>query len=209
VSETGNDSSVRPPRAGRTRRAAVRAGIAAVAAGAAAFGAGRALAPRIVDRPLPNFGERRPAGAKVKFVVLHYTQTETLAQALGILRDPESEVSSHYVVDRDGTVYRLVPEDKRAWHAGVGSWRGEDDVNSVSVGVEIVNAGPPDPFPDKQMRAVVALCRDIASRHPGVEFIGHSDSAPGRKVDPGPLFPWSRLAEAGLPNPHAGGDRRF
>ena len=123
-------------------------------------------------------------------------------KALDILRDPAREVSSHYVVDRDGDVYRLVAEDKRAWHAGVGSWRGEDDVNSVSIGVEIVNAGPPDPFPERQMRAVLALCRDLAARHPGVEFVGHSDVAPDRKVDPGPLFPWSRLAEAGLPNPH-------
>ena len=160
------------------------------------------MGPRIVDLPSPNFGERRPAGAKVKFVVLHYTATETLAQALDILRDPAREVSAHYVVDRDGDVYRLVAEDKRAWHAGVGSWRGEDDVNSVSIGIEIVNAGPPEPYPERQMRAVVALCRELAARHPGVEFIGHSDVAPDRKVDPGPLFPWERIAEAGLPNPH-------
>ncbi len=158
---------------------------------------------RAKDLPSPNFGERRPAGAKALCVVLHYTETRTLAQALGILRDPACEVSSHYVVDRDGDVYRLVAEDKRAWHAGVGSWRGETDVNSVSIGIEIVNAGPPEPYPDAQMRAVVALCRDIAARHPGVEFVGHSDVAPGRKVDPGPLFPWARLAAAGLPNPHA------
>lgn len=192
------------PTAGRARRGrrALRAGIAIAAAGATAFAVGRALGPRIVDLPSPNFGERRPAGAKVRFVVLHYTATETLAQALDILRDPAREVSSHYVVDRDGGVYRLVAEDKRAWHAGAGSWRGEDDVNSVSIGVEIVNAGPPDPFPERQMRAVLALCRDLAARHPGVEFVGHSDVAPDRKVDPGPLFPWSRLAEAGLPNPH-------
>lgn len=194
-----SSSSDRP----RRGRRALRAGIAIAAVGAAAFAVGRTLCARVVDLPSPNFGERRPAGAKVKFVVLHYTQTETLAQALDILRDPAREVSSHYVVDRDGDVYRLVAEDKRAWHAGVGSWRGEDDVNSVSIGIEIVNDGPPEPYPEKQMRAVVALCRDLAARYPGVEFVGHSDVAPARKVDPGPLFPWERLAEAGLPNPHA------
>ena len=193
-----SSSSDRP----RRGRRALRAGIAIAAVGAAAFAVGRTLCARVVDLPSPNFGERRPAGAKVKFVVLHYTQTETLAQALDILRDPSREVSSHYVVDRDGDVYRLVAEDKRAWHAGVGSWRGEDDVNSVSIGIEIVNDGPPEPYPERQMRAVVALCRNLAARYPGVEFVGHSDVAPGRKVDPGPLFPWERLAEAGLPNPH-------
>lgn len=193
-----SSSSDRP----RRGRRALRAGIAIAAVGAAAFAVGRTSCARVVDLPSPNFGERRPAGAKVKFVVLHYTQTETLAQALDILRDPAREVSSHYVVDRDGDVYRLVAEDKRAWHAGVGSWRGEDDVNSVSIGIEIVNDGPPEPYPEKQMRAVVALCRDLAARYPGVEFVGHSDVAPARKVDPGPLFPWERLAEAGLPNPH-------
>ena len=187
----------------RRGRRALCAGIAIAAAGAAAFAVGRASCARVVDLPSPNFGERRPAGAKVKFVVLHYTQTETLAQALDTLRDPAREVSSHYVVDRDGDVYRLVAEDKRAWHAGVGSWRGEDDVNSVSIGIEIVNAGPPEPYPEKQIQAVVSLCRDLAARYPGVEFVGHSDVAPGRKVDPGQLFPWARLAEAGLPNPHA------
>lgn len=202
--DVAEPSSDRP----RRGRRAIRAGIAIAAVGAAAFAAGRALAPRIVDLPSPNFGERRPAGAKVKFVVLHYTATDTLAQALDILRDPAREVSAHYVVDRDGRVYRLVAEDKRAWHAGVGSWRGEDDVNSVSIGIEIVNAGPPDPFPERQMRAVVALCRDLAARYPGVEFVGHSDVAPDRKVDPGPLFPWARLAEAGLPNPHVFVSRR-
>ena len=129
-----SSSSDRP----RRGRRALRAGIAIAAVGAAAFAVGRASCARVVDLPSPNFGERRPAGAKVKFVVLHYTQTETLAQALDILRDPAREVSSHYVVDRDGDVYRLVAEDKRAWHAGVGSWRGEDDVNSVSIGIEIV-----------------------------------------------------------------------
>lgn len=193
-----SSSSDRP----RRGRRALRAGVAIAAVGAAAFAVGRTSCARVVDLPSPNFGERRPAGAKVKFVVLHYTQTETLAQALDILRDPAREVSSHYVVDRDGGVYRLVAEDKRAWHAGVGSWRGEDDVNSVSIGIEIVNDGPPEPYPEKQMRAVVALCRDLAARYPGVEFVGHSDVAPARKVDPGPLFPWERLAEAGLPNPH-------
>lgn len=136
-------------------------------------------------------------------IVLHYTGMETGAAALERLRDPASEVSAHYVVEEDGRIFQLVPEDRRAWHAGKSFWDGETDVNSASIGIEIVNGGHDfgsPAFPDAQIEAVIALCRDIAQRH-GIEpqnVLAHSDIAPGRKADPGELFPWAKLAAAGI-----------
>lgn len=135
--------------------------------------------------------------------MLHYTGMETAEAALARLCDPAAQVSAHYTVDEDGTVYRHVAEDKRAWHAGVSYWRGERDVNGASVGVEIVNPGHEfgyRPFPKAQMDAVLALCRDVISRHPipAVNVVGHSDVAPARKQDPGELFDWKWLAENGV-----------
>lgn len=153
---------------------------------------------RIRDVPSPNFGPRR-GGRRPGLVVLHYTAMETAAAALERLCDPAAEVSAHYLVDLDGTVFRLVPENMRAWHAGAGSWRGQGDVNSRSIGVELQNRGD-HPFPAAQMRALEALLRDILCRWDiapeGV--IGHADMAPGRKRDPGPRFDWRRLAREGL-----------
>lgn len=155
----------------------------------------------ISDAPSPNFDDRGDLPADI--LVLHYTGMETGEAALARLRDPEARVSSHYFVEEDGAVSRLVAEDKRAWHAGIGCWKGVKDVNARSIGVEIVNGGHdyglPD-FPEAQIEAVIALCQDILKRHPipASHVIAHSDLAPGRKQDPGEKFPWERLADAGI-----------
>ena len=145
----------------------------------------------------PNHGDRR--GERVELIVLHYTGMADGASARTRLCDPAAEVSAHWLVHEDGRTEALVPEDRRAWHAGAGSWQGRADVNSRSVGVEIVNTGAA-PFPVAQMDAVVALVGSIAARHGlgPAAVIGHSDMAPGRKADPGPRFDWQRLARAGL-----------
>lgn len=135
-------------------------------------------------------------------ILLHYTGMQTGEAALERLRDPEAKVSSHYLVEEDGRVFRLVPEERRARHAGVSFWRGVEDNNGRSVGIEIVNAGHEwgyRAFPEAQIASVLALCDDIKSRWtvPDVNVVGHSDVAPLRKEDPGELFPWKRFAEAG------------
>jgi N-acetylmuramoyl-L-alanine amidase len=147
----------------------------------------------IVDRPSPNQSERN--GQSVQFIVLHYTAMKTAEAAIERLCDPASQVSSHYVVDEAGVIYRLVPEDKKAWHAGVSHWDGKTDLNVSSVGIEIANPGNVD-FPRAQMDAVLALSLDIARRHKVRPFyvVGHSDIAPDRKQDPGELFDWQYLA---------------
>ena len=155
-----------------------------------------------VDRPSPNFNDR-PLDKPVDILLLHYTGMKTAEEAIDRLCDPAARVSAHYTVDEDGTVFAHVPEDKRAWHAGVSYWAGETDINGVSVGVEIVNPGHEfgyRPFPDAQIAAVTELCRGIIARHPipHHRVLGHSDVAPGRKQDPGELFPWADLAAAGI-----------
>ena len=136
-------------------------------------------------------------------LLLHYTGMPDGSEALRKLCDPGREVSAHYFVGVDGRVLQLVPEARRAWHAGVASWRGEDDVNSLSIGVEIDNPGHDGgmpPFAEPQIAAVIALCRDIVARWaiPAERVLGHSDVAPLRKLDPGEAFPWARLAAAGV-----------
>jgi N-acetylmuramoyl-L-alanine amidase len=123
--------------------------------------------------------------------------------ALARLCDPEAKVSAHYCIEEDGRIWRLVPEERRAWHAGLSSWRGLSDINSRSIGVELVNPGHEfgyRPFPDPQMESLLELARDILARRPipSGQVLGHSDVAPLRKCDPGELFPWRRLAEAGI-----------
>jgi N-acetylmuramoyl-L-alanine amidase len=155
-----------------------------------------------VVAPSPNFGERRGITAP-DLLILHYTGTKTAEEALARLRDPAAEVSSHYLVFEDGRVAQLVPEARRAWHAGVSSWEGTSDINSRSVGIEIANPGHefgyPD-FPQKQIKAVIALCQDIVARYRirADRVLAHSDVAPGRKQDPGEKFPWRQLHKAGV-----------
>ena len=152
--------------------------------------------------PSPNHGERA-RGAPIDMVVLHYTGMPTAEEALQRLCDPRSEVSAHYLVHQDGTILQCVPEARRAWHAGRSFWKGETDINSRSVGIEIVNPGHEhgyQPFPEAQIEAVTALARDVCDRHnihPWM-VLAHSDIAPDRKQDPGELFPWKRLAEKGI-----------
>ena len=151
------------------------------------------------DAPSPNFNARR---APPDMLVLHYTGMQTVEAAVSRLCDPAAEVSAHYVVDEDGSVLRLVPEERRAWHAGRGVWQGETDINAASVGVEIVNPGHEfgyRDFPEVQITALIALIADIRSRWSiaDARIVGHSDTAPDRKQDPGELFPWKSLAEAG------------
>ena len=153
-------------------------------------------------RVSPNFGPRREVSAP-DMIVLHYTGMETGPAAEAWLCDPASEVSSHYLVHEDGRIVQMVRESDRAWHAGKSSWRGWADINSRSVGIEVVNPGHSlgyPPFPRRQIDAVIALCAGIVARHriPAERVLAHSDVAPGRKVDPGERFPWKRLAEAGI-----------
>ncbi len=154
----------------------------------------------MIALPSPNVDER---DADVEFLVLHYTGMPDAQSAIDLLRSPEAKVSSHYVVDEDGAVYCLVPEEKRAWHAGISYWRGQRMLNGASVGIEIVNPGHEwgyRPFPAAQMEAVRELCLGILSRHPisARNVVAHSDIAPNRKQDPGELFDWKGLAMAGI-----------
>jgi N-acetylmuramoyl-L-alanine amidase len=150
----------------------------------------------------PNFDARRE-GRPVDMLVFHYTGMANRDDALDRLSDPAAKVSAHYVIDEDGTVTALVAESERAWHAGVACWRGVEDVNGASIGIELVNPGHEfgyRPFPEAQMAACEALGTDILSRWPipARNVVGHSDVAPGRKTDPGELFDWARLAAAGI-----------
>lgn len=152
-----------------------------------------------IEAPSPNFEPRK---TPPDMIVLHYTGMPTGEGALARLRDPEARVSSHYLVEEDGRVFRLVPEERRAWHAGLSSWKGETDINGRSIGIEIVNPGHEfgyRPFPEAQVAAVIELVSDIRTRWKVEDgyIVGHSDVAPDRKDDPGELFPWKRLAEAG------------
>lgn len=151
----------------------------------------------IIDRPSPNYGDRR--GWPVELIVLHYTAMTDAEAAIERLCDPETEVSAHYLIARNGALYRLVDEDKRAWHAGSGRWAGRDDVNSRSIGIELDNDGTA-PFDEALMTTLEALLSDLLERHAlhPKAVIGHSDLAPDRKSDPGPRFDWSRLAEKHL-----------
>ncbi|WP_019643675.1 N-acetylmuramoyl-L-alanine amidase [Novispirillum itersonii] len=171
-----------------------------------------AALPGLTVVPSPNHGPRA-AGAVVDLLVLHYTGMPDGPAALLRMCQAEAQVSAHYMVEEDGTVFQLVPEARRAWHAGVACWRGRADVNSHSIGIEIVNPGHEfgyRPFPAVQMQAVTALCRDILSRHPAISpggVVAHADVAPARKEDPGELFDWRFLAAQGVglfPSPGEG-----
>jgi N-acetylmuramoyl-L-alanine amidase len=153
-------------------------------------------------RPSPNYGPRKD-GAAVDMLILHYTGMVSAAAALDRLCDPAAQVSAHYLVEEDGTIWQLVDEGRRAWHAGRAFWAGEHDVNSRSIGIELANPGHEfgyRPFPEVQITALEALARGILARHPipARRVLGHADVAPQRKQDPGELFPWERLARAGI-----------
>lgn len=152
--------------------------------------------------PSPNHDERAGEGVP-DILLLHYTGMASGTAALQRLRDPQARVSSHYVVEEDGRIFQLVPEERRAWHAGAGSWMGRADINSRSIGIEIVNPGHEHgyrAFPPDQIAAVIELCGDCVERRQIVPqlVLAHSDIAPDRKQDPGELFPWDQLFQAGI-----------
>jgi N-acetylmuramoyl-L-alanine amidase len=154
-----------------------------------------------VKRPSPNHDDR--GGAPIDMLVLHYTGMTSGAAALERLCDAQARVSAHYTIDEDGTVYRHVPEDRRAWHAGVSHWAGVSNVNARSIGIELVNPGHEygyRAFPDVQVASLIRLSQGIVMRHPIAtsQVLAHSDVAPARKEDPGELFPWEKLAAAGI-----------
>ena len=156
----------------------------------------------IIERRSPNHDER-PPGAAIDILVLHYTGMKTAEEALARLCDPVARVSAHYTIDRDGTIYAHVPEERRAFHAGVSYWAGETNVNARSIGIELVNPGHEFgyiPFAQPQIEALIELAHGILSRHPipAQRVVGHSDVAPARKTDPGELFPWKQLAHVGI-----------
>lgn len=156
----------------------------------------------MIPRPSPNH-DARPAGLGIDLLLIHYTGTAGAEESLARLCDPVERLSAHYLIDETGTVYALVAEDRRAWHAGVSSWAGESDINGCSVGIELANPGHEfgyRPFPEAQIKALEALAPDILARHaiPPRRVLGHSDVAPARKKDPGELFDWARLAARGI-----------
>jgi N-acetylmuramoyl-L-alanine amidase len=157
----------------------------------------------VIEKLSPNFNERK---LPISMIVLHYTGMPDAQSAIQWLANPESKVSAHYVVTEEGDVVRMVAEDKRAWHAGESYWRGISDVNSASIGIEIVNPGHEwgyREFPDAQIEALIPLVHEIVQRY-GItrgNIVGHSDVAPERKLDPGELFPWAKLARLRLALP--------
>ena len=157
------------------------------------------MADELVHRqaPSPNWDER---ALPLTMVVLHYTEMPSTEESLARLRDPEAKVSAHYLISEEGEVIQLVDEARRAWHAGASYWRGLRDVNSASIGIELQHPGHAlgyRPFADAQFEALVPLLHRIVHAHdiPRANVVGHSDVAPARKIDPGELFPWDRLAE--------------
>ncbi|MBS0271156.1 MAG: N-acetylmuramoyl-L-alanine amidase [Proteobacteria bacterium] len=155
---------------------------------------------KILEVPSPHMNERL---LPINSIIIHYTDMPTAEQALAWLSNPASNVSSHYLIDEKGCIYQLIPEDKRAWHAGESYWQGCSDLNSCSIGIELANPGHRYgylPFPDPQIEALMRLCQDIMTRWdiPASRILGHSDIAPRRKQDPGHLFPWETLAREGL-----------
>lgn len=173
-------------------------------------------AEKILKRPSPNHDARKPADNTaydadtssnttplIDMLVLHYTGMQSGSEALKRLCDPAAKVSAHYLIEEDGRIFQLVDEAQRAWHAGVSHWRGHNDINARSIGIEIVNPGHEwgyRPFSDAQIAALIPLCQAIIARYniPARNIVGHSDVAPARKQDPGELFPWEHLAKAGI-----------
>ncbi|MFY9287808.1 MAG: N-acetylmuramoyl-L-alanine amidase [Alphaproteobacteria bacterium] len=157
----------------------------------------------IIRYSSPNFDERNPA-IPLSYILLHYTGMPTGDEALQRLCDPKAKVSAHYLIEEDGRIFKLVDEAKRAWHAGQGFWKGITDINSASIGIELVNPGHQNgyrKFPPAQIDALKNLLGDIIKRHnlsAKTAVLGHADIAPSRKEDPGELFPWQELAQIGI-----------
>ena len=154
---------------------------------------------KITQHPSPNFNERAP-DKPLDMIIIHYTDMTSAEAALNRLSDPEAQVSAHYLISKDGEIYQLVDDSKRAWHAGVSEWEEETDINSRSIGIELDYPGHSNglaPYPEVQIQSLIHLCKEIQNRYriPKSRIIGHEDVAPGRKIDPGPHFPWIQLKE--------------
>lgn len=146
----------------------------------------------------PNYDER-PCGVPIKYIIVHYTAYSTAKPALEWLCNPQSKVSAHYLICRTGTCYHMVDDDKRAWHAGVSQWGMDENLNHTSIGIELDNSGA-EPFPNQQISVLLQLLRKLCAQH-GIlssHVLGHEDIAPGRKIDPGPYFPWKILYDQGF-----------
>ncbi len=148
---------------------------------------------RVIDRLVRNYSER-PSGVEIDCIVIHYTGNGTVPGAISWWDNPSSKASAHFLIDCDGTTYRTVPEKMRAWHAGESCFQGVEDVNDFSIGIELHSTGAE--FPNRQIEALSELTVDLMHRFPGIRMdriVGHSEVAvpKGRKLDPGPLFPWA------------------
>lgn len=155
---------------------------------------------KIIKTPSPNFNERL---APLDILLIHYTDMVSSKEALNWLINPLSQVSAHYLIDETGSIYQMVEEDKRAWHAGTSYWKDQTDINSASIGIELANPGHSHgyhPFPEIQIESLLKLSEGIRKRWniPPSRILGHSDVAPQRKQDPGHLFPWETVAKEGL-----------
>lgn len=162
---------------------------------------------KITQAPSPNFNARQfPTAAghsAIKLIILHYTDLPTATASRVLMQDPAHKACAHYLVDVDGSIEQLVADHNRAWHAGKSYWAGEEDLNSISIGIEIQNAGHRggcQPYPEAQIAAVIELCQYLIKQHTldAQAVIGHSDIAPARKIDPGEWFPWHKLADCGI-----------
>lgn len=141
----------------------------------------------------------RAANAKINTIIIHHTAMSSVDSVLSWFKNPASQVSSHYVIDKNGDIYQLVPNDKKAWHAGVSHWKGVDNLNHYSIGIELVNTGY-EPFDEKQIESLIELCKELKAEYniDDQNIIGHSDVAPGRKIDPSQYFDWGKLHDEGL-----------
>ena len=152
----------------------------------------------VIECPSQNFSNR-PENSSVDTIIIHHTNMDSAQAALDRLCDPEAKVSSHYLIDIDGNIYRLVPDEKKAWHAGISYWRGREQMNNYSVGIELDNKGS-DPFPSSQIESLLKLCKHLVAIYPieAQNIIGHFDIAPDRKDDPNEYFDWKLLADNSL-----------
>ncbi len=150
-----------------------------------------------------NF-DNRENNPKIKYIIIHYTETDSLLEAIEILCSPKRKVSCHYVLDKDGSIYNLINDSKRAWHAGVSFWKKIKNLNNSSIGIEVVNKGElkKEEYTKPQIESLINLLKFLKKKHQikKENFLGHSDVAPSRKIDPGVFFPWKKLSDSSLGN---------
>lgn len=152
----------------------------------------------LISHPSPNFDDR-PQHSKIEWIILHYTALKDTQTSLAWMSDPEKKVSAHYLLCRTGAIYHMVDDHKRAWHAGVSTWKNHDNLNHTSIGIEMDNDGT-EPYSLPQIEMLLSLLSYLCEKHgiPKTHVLGHQDIAPSRKIDPGAHFPWERLYEKGF-----------